>query len=74
MPMSKANRKTGYSEVIGLMLKQNHKEAFDKLTLMCGTDTGLFIMADYDKTLAKMAESKAERLAEEKLVTNGALT
>ena len=53
MPLKKQERKEEYSSVIGLMLQGKNKEAFDKLACMCGKDTGLFIMADYDKEIAK---------------------
>ena len=54
MPLKKQERKQEYSRVIGLKLKRKNKEAFNKLACMCGKDTGLFIMADYDKEIAKL--------------------
>ena len=36
------------------MLKGKNKEAFDKLACMCGEDTGLFILADYNEEIAKL--------------------
>ena len=62
--MNKADRKVAYSEVIGLLLSSKPKEAYNKLTLMCGSDTGLFIMADYDKHLAKLEAAKLEKEVE----------
>lgn len=53
MPMKKQDRKQRYSEVIGLMLQGKNKEAYDKLVTMCGVDTGLFIMANYDEQIKK---------------------
>jgi hypothetical protein len=53
MPMKKQDRKQRYSEVIGLMLTGKNKEAYDKLVCMCGKDTGIFIIADYDKQIKK---------------------
>lgn len=38
------------------MLQAKHKEAFDAITLMCGQDTGLFIMADYDEQMKKLTQ------------------
>ena len=58
MPMKKQERKEEYSSIIGLMLKGENKQAFDKLACMCGVDTGLFIMADYDKEMLKLSSSK----------------
>ncbi len=57
MPLKKQERKEEYSSVIGLMLQGKNKEAFNKLACMCGKDTGLFIMADYDKEIAKLDDS-----------------
>lgn len=54
--MKKQDRKQNYSAVISLMLQAKHKEAFDAITLMCGQDTGLFIMADYDEQMKKLTQ------------------
>lgn len=53
MPMKKQDRKTGYADIMSLMLKGENKEAFTKLACMCGEDTGLFVMADYNKAMDK---------------------
>lgn len=53
MAMKKHDRKQAYSEIIQLMLKGDNKSAFYKLTKMCSTDTGLFIIVDYNKETDK---------------------
>ena len=54
MPMKKQDRKERFAEIIGLMLQGKNKEAHTELVCMCGEDTGLFIMSDYDKSMAKL--------------------
>ena len=54
MPMKKQERKDEYAKIIGLLLQSKNKEAYDKLCGMCGVDTGLFILADYDKTVKEL--------------------
>lgn len=54
--MKKAERKEKYCEVLVLMLKGENKQAFEKLCSMCGKDTGLFVLVDYDK---KVSDFKA---------------
>lgn len=61
MTMKKQDRKDGYLEVISLMLEERHKEAYDKLAVMCGKDTGLFILADYQKSVESIREKKAKK-------------
>lgn len=56
MPLKKQERKEEYTTIITLMLKGDNKAAFDKLTCMCGKDTGLFIMCDYDEQIAKLKD------------------
>ncbi|MGI2228105.1 hypothetical protein [Shewanella frigidimarina] len=56
MPMKKQDRKIAFAEIIKLMLQNNNKEAFNKLTCMCGEDTGLFVMVDYEKAILKNAD------------------
>lgn len=57
MPLKKAERKEKYTEMMSLMLKGENKEAFDKLRSMCGEDTGLFILVDYDKKMAELKQT-----------------
>lgn len=52
MALKLSERKEKYQEIVVLMLKSKHKEAFEKLTSMCGSDTGLFLLVDYDKAIA----------------------
>ena len=49
MTMKKQDRKKAYTNIIGLLIKGENKEAYGKLTAMCGEDTGLFILTGYDK-------------------------
>lgn len=44
---------------MSLMLKGENKKAFDELASMCGEDTGLFVLADYDKAIADAQQAKA---------------
>ena len=60
MPMKKSERKEEFAVIIKLMLNGENKQAFDKLSCMCGVDTGLFIMADYDKAMFTLASSKLQ--------------
>mgnify|MGYP003662086649 CR=1 FL=1 len=53
MPIKKQERKERFSQIIQLMLMEKNKEAFTALATMCGEDTGLFFLCDYDKTVAK---------------------
>lgn len=39
------------------MIKGENKQAFDKLRSMCGEDTGLFILVDYDKKMAELKQT-----------------
>lgn len=55
--MEKAQRKESFTIIIELMLRNENKEAFDKLSYMCGVDTGLFIVADYDYFVKTSASS-----------------
>jgi len=60
--MKKAERKQNFAEVISLMLTGKNKEAYIKLVCMCGTDTGLFIMADYDKSMEALKSEKTRSI------------
>lgn len=51
MPLEKEERKQRYRMIMNLMLDGENKEAFDELACMCGEDTGLFLLADYDAVL-----------------------
>jgi len=58
MPLKKAERKEKYPEIMSLMMQGKNKEAFEKLKLTCGEDTGLFCFYDYDKAMAKLDDEK----------------
>lgn len=58
MAMKKQERKESYCEIMNLMIEGNNKDAFDKLRGMCGSDTGLFVMVDYDEAMKIMNEKK----------------
>lgn len=47
---TKNERKQAYRKIIALMIEQQHEKAFNELCAMCGSDTGLFIIADYKTT------------------------
>ena len=51
MPMKKQERKETFASILSLMLKGENKEAYNTLACMCGEDTGLFVLANYDKTM-----------------------
>lgn len=57
MAMKKQDRKKEYTDIIKLMLKRDNKEAYNRLSGMCGKDTGLFILADYDKAINKLSSN-----------------
>lgn len=57
MALKKQERKESYKEIQRLMIEGKNKEAFDKLCLMCGSDTGAFLLVDYDKARADFQES-----------------
>ena len=61
MPLKKQERKERFQKIIGLMLQQKNKEAYNELRGMCGQDTGLFIMADYDKTTGEIKKKEMFR-------------
>lgn len=47
MTMIKKDRKAAYVEIINKMIAGDNDAAFSALTLMCGSDTGLFVLASY---------------------------
>lgn len=53
MPLKKDERKQKYRSIMSLMLKGENKKAFDEIACMCGEDTGLFVLADYDKAISE---------------------
>jgi len=59
MPMKKDDRKQEYVRVMKLMLEGDGKQAFEALASMCGSDTGLFWLVDYDAAVKALAEKKA---------------
>lgn len=59
MAMKKDERKAGYVKVMKLMIQGEHKAAFDDLAAMCGEDTGLFWLVDYDEAVKALADKKA---------------
>lgn len=58
MALNKQARKDEYRAVMNLMLNGKNKEAFDKLSCMCGEDTGIFVIVDYDEAVAKLSKQK----------------
>jgi hypothetical protein len=58
MPMKKDERKQEYVRIMKLMLEGEHQKAFDALASMCGTDTGLFWLVDYDAAVKALAAKK----------------
>ena len=60
MPLKKEERKQHYRSIMALMLKGENKKAFDRLACLCGEDTGLFVLADYDKVIAENQAAKGE--------------
>lgn len=55
MSMKKNDRKAAYTRIMGLMLKGQDKKAFEALVCLCGEDTGLFWLGDYEETKAAIA-------------------
>lgn len=56
--MKKADRKQTYIDILRLMINEDHKEAFNALTGMCGKDTGLFYLANYDEVIKEVRAKK----------------
>ena len=54
--MKKQERKETFASILNLMLKGENKEAYNTLACMCGEDTGLFILADYDKAMKELKQ------------------
>jgi len=54
--MKKQERKETFALILKLMLKGENKEAYNTLACMCGEDTGLFILADYDKAMKELKQ------------------
>jgi len=62
MPLKKQERKDEYVKVMSLMIESKHKEAFDALRSMCGTDTGLFWLVDYDIAVNQVQKKRINSL------------
>lgn len=60
MTMKKAERKEAYQEIMSLMIKEDHAAAFDKLTAMCGSDTGLFVLTGYKGAVEQYKQKQKE--------------
>lgn len=60
MTMKKEDRKNEYLKIMQLMLKGEDKKAFDCLAGMCGSDTGMYWLVDYDEAKAEIAAKSAE--------------
>jgi hypothetical protein len=58
MPMKKDERKQEYVRIMKLMLEGENKQAFGALASMCGSDTGLFWLGDYDAAVKALAEHR----------------
>ena len=56
--MKKNERKEAYINIMSLMLNLEHEKAFEQLCIMCGKDTGWFVLVDYKKSIE---EHKARR-------------
>lgn len=56
--MKKEERKQRYRMIMNLMLDGDNKKAFDELACMCGADTGLFLLADYDAVLRERQQAQ----------------
>lgn len=59
MPLKKQERKDKYVSIMKLMIKGENKKAFDELSCMCGEDTGLFWLVDFDEAV-KASQPKPE--------------
>lgn len=58
--MKKDERKSQYTRIMGLMLKGEDKQAFEALVCLCGEDTGLFWLGNYEETKAAIAANLAK--------------
>lgn len=61
MTMKKDERKAEYLRILQMMIKSEHKQAFEALACMCGSDTGLFWLIDYDEAVAALSEKTGEK-------------
>lgn len=59
MPMKKDERKQEYVRIMKLMLEGESERAFDALACMCGSDTGLFWLVDYNEAIEALKAKKA---------------
>ncbi|MBE0506691.1 MAG: hypothetical protein IBX50_08220 [Marinospirillum sp.] len=57
MALKKQERKEAYQEIQRLMPEGKNKEAFSKLCLLCGSDTGSYLLVDYDEAMAQLRRS-----------------
>ena len=57
MALKKEERKDAYREISQLMLQGKNKEAFEKLTMTCADDTGLYILVSYDAAIKKLDDN-----------------
>ncbi|MDZ7868782.1 MAG: hypothetical protein U5L02_06190 [Rheinheimera sp.] len=64
MPLKKNERKEKYVRIMRLMLEGENKQAFNALASMCGSDTGLFWLVDYDEATKALADNKAAKQQE----------
>ena len=55
--MNKEERKESYISILDLMLKGDSKEAYEELCCMCGVDTGLFVMVNYEDRMKVLSSS-----------------
>jgi hypothetical protein len=60
MPMKKEDRKKGYSNIMQLMLRSEHEQAFNQLASMCADDTKLFVMVDYKEKIKQLSLLKSD--------------
>ena len=60
MAMKKQERKDGYTKALSLIIEGKHKEAFNSLTEMCGKDTGLYLLINYDEAVEQISRKNGE--------------
>jgi len=58
MPLKKQARKERFVKIIKLLAEEKNSEAFNELVIMCGEDTGLFVMATYEDAVTSNKKPK----------------
>ena len=62
MPLKKAERKERYAEIINALIRGDYEQVYTKTCVMCGQDTGLFVLTPFDKA---QADCKARQQKEQ---------